>query len=434
MVGGALSLSASLLVARQSVAVVGAGVAGVTAAYLLDSKFDVTLFECNDYIGGHTNTIEIDTGPDSGSAVDTGFIVLNDRTYPQLQRLLKRLNVEVRAADMSFSFYCEQQRNGYASRGLNTLFAYRRNIFSPTYLAFLGQVLRFWRESLADLSAGLLAEMNVAQYLQRRCFSKYFFENYLAPFAGAIWSAPQQGVLEFPIELLVRFFKNHGMLSYSDQPQWQTVVGGSSQYIRAFERQFSGKILKRLGVAKIERTQTGVNLRMTDSSLATFDRVIVATHADQALQLLEQPSAVEQKLLGAWRYQSNDVLLHTDVSLMPPLKRLWAAWNYSRYAGEDQSLPVSVTYSMNILQGLRTHKHYCVSLNPRRAINPQHVVRHLVYEHPVFDFAALKSQSRLAELNVDDRVKFCGSYFGYGFHEDAVAAATKVVESYGVSL
>ena len=420
--------------ARQTLAVVGAGVAGVTAAYLLDSLFDVTLFDRNDYIGGHTNTIDICSGPDNGSAVDTGFIVLNDRTYPRLHRLLARLGVAVRSADMSFSFYCEQQRNGYASRGLNTLFAYRRNLFSPSYIAFLSEVLRFWRRSVRDLEDGVLDGLNVAQYLERAQFSKYFFENYLAPFAGAIWSAPQQGVLEFPIELLVRFFKNHGMLSYCDQPQWQTVVGGSREYIRAFERVFKGKIVKRLAVEKIERTQSGIQVRMADSSLATFDRVIIATHADQALPLLERPSTLERELLGAWSYQSNDVVLHTDLSFLPPNKRLWAAWNYSRYAGDDLALPVSVTYSMNILQGLKTQSHYCVSLNPRRAIQDRHVVSRLVYDHPVFDFAALKSQSRLAQINFDDRIKFCGSYFGYGFHEDAVAAAANVVESFGVTL
>lgn len=419
---------------RERVAVIGGGVAGVTSAYLLDHKFDVTLYERNQYIGGHTNTIDISDGPDKGSAVDTGFIVLNDRTYPLLHRLLKRLNVAVRSADMSFSFYCQQQCNGYASRGLNTLFAYRRNIFRAAYLRFLGEVLRFWRCSVGDLNRGFLVGLSVAHYLEKKRFSKYFFDNYLSPFAGAIWSAPPQDVMEIPMELLVSFFKNHGMLSYSDQPQWQTVVGGSREYIRAFERVFSGKIIKGQAISKIERTAQGVLVRSSDSSVANFDRVIVATHANQALQLLEQPERLEQQLLGAWRYQPNDVLLHTDVSLLPPHRRLWAAWNYNRYRGDDSSKPVSVTYSMNILQGLKTKRHYCVSLNPRRNIGDQHLLQHLIYDHPVFDFAALQSQSRLSQLNQGERIKFCGSYFGYGFHEDAVAAATRAVESLGVAL
>lgn len=419
---------------KERVAIIGAGVAGITAAYLLDQKFDVTLFEKNDYVGGHTNTIDITSGLDSGTAVDTGFIVLNDRTYPLLHKLLKRLGVSVRSADMSFSFYSEKDRNGYASRGLNTLFAYRANLFNASYWRFLSEVLRFWRQSVADLEVGKLVNITVSEYLRINKYSTYFFENYLAPFAGAIWSAPQQGVLDFPIELLVRFFKNHGMLSYSDQPQWQTVVGGSREYVRAFERVFGGKIVRNAGILGVRRSEDAVQVRLADSSLSGYDRVIIATHADQALNLLEDPNPLEQELLGVWKYQSNDVFLHTDVSQLPPNRRLWAAWNYTRFSADDVSKPVSVTYSMNILQGLQTLNHYCVSLNPRRPIEQKHLLRHLVYEHPIFDFAALRSQDRLQDLNLSKRLKFCGSYFRYGFHEDAVGAAVNAVQELGVTL
>ena len=420
--------------AGQNIAVVGGGVAGIVAAYLLREKHQVTLFEQNDYLGGHTNTIEIPDGPDAGLAVDTGFIVLNDATYPLFRKFLDRLGVATRNTEMSFGFQCLETGLVYAGTNLNGLFALRRNLVNLAFLRFLMEVGRFNNRARVDLQQSRVPAVTLGEYLQRGRFSKTMIENYLLPMAAAIWSTPALRVTDFPAHAFLRFFSNHGLLSIQDRPQWQTVVGGSHAYVKAFQREFRGDIRLRAGVRRILRQENGIRLQLAGGEIRSFDQVVVAGHADQALRLLGDPSGEEQRLLSAWTYQSNRTVLHTDASLLPVRKAARAAWNFTREAAGEDGRPVFVTYYMNRLQGLQATRDYCVTLNRRDDFRPETVIAEFDYHHPRYDFAALEVQPHLPQLNGQRRTWFCGSYFGYGFHEDAVRSAVAVGAGFGAGL
>ena len=417
----------------QKVAVIGGGVAGIVTAYLLQKKHQVTLFEKNRYLGGHTNTIEIEDGPDAGLAVDTGFIVLNDKTYPLFHRFLERLGIATRKTEMSFGFQCLQSGLVYAGTNLNGLFALRRNLVSLAFFRFLMEIGRFSSQARADLSQGRIPPVTLGEYLHQGRYSRAMIENYLLPMAAAIWSTPALQVTDFPAHAFLNFFSNHGLLSLQDRPEWQTVVGGSHAYVKAFQRDFTGEIRLSAGVRQVVRNQDGVQVQLADGENHRFDQVVIAGHADQALALLGDPSTEEQRLLGAWTYQSNRTVLHTDASLLPERKAAWAAWNFTRES-TGEARPVFVTYYMNRLQGLQAEQDYCVTLNRHEAFRPETVIAEFDYHHPQYDFAALASQARLPELNGRRRTWFCGSYFGYGFHEDAVRSAVVVGADFGASL
>lgn len=420
---------------KQKVAVIGGGVAGIVSAYLLQHHYDITLFEQNDYLGGHTNTIEISQGVDAGLAVDTGFIVLNDATYPLFQKFLARLGVETRVADMSFGFQCLQSGLVYAGNDLNGLFAQRRNLISPSFFRFLLEIARFCKKARKDLEAGLVKDGTLGEYLQEGNFSPYMVENYLLPMAAAIWSTPAMQAADFPAKSFLRFFKNHGLLSLRNRPQWRTVVGGSFAYVKAFQRQFSGQIKLKSGVEKIFREGDGVRLKFCDATSSKFDQVIIATHADQALNLLGDPSPDEQRLLAPWYYQINRTVLHTDASVLPTQRPAWSAWNFTREAaGESDAQPVFVTYYMNLLQGLQAKHHYCVTLNRPESFQAAKVIAQFDYQHPQYNFDSLETQAQLPQLNGQRNSWFCGSYFGYGFHEDAVRSAVAVAKGLGGQL
>ncbi len=419
---------------QQNIAVIGGGVAGIVAAYLLQQRHRVSLFEQNDYLGGHTNTIEITAGPDAGLAVDTGFIVLNDATYPLFQRFLARLGVKTRAAEMSFGFQCRQTGLVYAGTDLNGLFAQRRNLVSPSFFRFLLEIARFSRQARRDLEAGAVPTVTLGEYLQRGRFSPFMVANYLLPMAAAIWSTPTLRAADFPAEAFLRFFSNHGLLSFRNRPQWRTVVGGSFAYVKAFRKQFDGEIQLNAGVERVFREPDGVRLHFADGTTRHFDQLVIACHADQALRLLGDPSADEQRLLGPWRYQSNHTVLHSDASLLPEQRSAWAAWNFTRETSADDSQPVYVSYYMNRLQGFQAAQDYCVTLNRPEAIAPQSVIAEFDYQHPQYSFDSLATQSQLPQLNGRNRSWFCGSYFGYGFHEDAVRAAAAVAAGFGAAL
>ncbi len=417
------------------VAVVGGGVAGIVSAYLLQHKYQVTLFEQNHYLGGHTNTIEIKDGPDAGLAIDTGFIVLNDATYPLFQKFLAQLGVATRNSEMSFGFQCLQSGFVYAGNNLNGLFAQRGNLFSLKFYRFLLEIARFNKQARQDLATGTVPHETLGEYLQRGHFSKFMSTHYLLPMAAAIWSTPTLWAAEFPAESFLRFFNNHGLLSFSNRPQWKTVVGGSYSYIKAFCKTFTGDILLNAGVENVFRTKTGVRLQLSDGRSEEFDRVVIATHADQALRLLGDPSADEQRLLAPWQYQLNRTVLHTDASLLPPQRAAWSAWNFTREAtqhAEDQ--PVFVSYYMNRLQGLTAQRDYCVTLNRSESFHPETVIAEFAYQHPQYSFSSLSTQAELPNLNGVRNTWFCGSYFGYGFHEDAVRSAVAVGKALGVDL
>ena len=413
------------------IAVVGGGVAGIVAAYLLQGRYLVTLFEADTRLGGHTNTVSIESGPDSGLEVDTGFIVLNDQTYPTFHAFLAKLGVAVRTSDMSFSYESRESGFYYAGTTLDGLFSQRRNIVSPKFYRFLNEVAGFCREGRRLLSGGGAgktgpSEVTLKQFLDQGSYSQFMRESYLLPMAAAIWSAPLDQILDFPAITLLRFFSNHGLLSLRDRPNWQTVIGGSHSYIQAFVKSFKGSI--RCG-APVELVSCGIDsalVQVRGQAAEKFDAVVIAAHADQALQIIKEPNSLEQELLGSWSYQQNLALLHTDRSVMPKDRRAWASWNYIRERGAAPGRPVFVSYHMNRLQGFAARSEYFVTLNAESSIDPKSVIGRFNYQHPVFDAQSVGTQNRLSGMQGLDRRYFCGSYFGYGFHEDAVSSAVKV--------
>lgn len=419
---------------RQKIAVVGGGVAGIVAAYLLQRKHDVVLFESNDYLGGHTRTIEIDDGPDAGTAVDTGFIVLNNQTYPLFMNFLGQLGVTTRVSEMSFGFQCRQTGLVYAGTNLNGLFAQKRNLVSCSFLRFLLEIARFCKNARTDLKEDRIPKITLGEYVAKGQYSKNMIENYLVPMAAAIWSTPAVKVNEFPAEPFLRFFSNHGLLSFRNRPIWQTVTGGSFSYVKAFEASFRGHIHLASAVKQVFRHPHKVELVFSGGRTIDFDQVVVATHADQALQLLGDPSNEEKKYLSPWKYSKNYTVLHVDNELLPKQKSAWAAWNFTRDHTGQHEQPVYVTYYMNRLQGLETERDYCVTLNRNEPFKPGSVIAEMVYQHPLYTFDAMQTQSRLPDLNGQRRTFFCGSYFGYGFHEDAVKAGVKAAECFGISI
>jgi len=419
---------------RLKIAVIGSGVAGITASYLLQRGHDVTLYEKNDYIGGHTHTILIEEGPDAGTPVDTGFIVLNDRTYPLFNRFLSQLNVSIKKTDMSFSYACRKSGLQYASRNFNTIFAQRYNLLRPSFWQMLLGIVRLNSKTRRKLQQGNLYGLSLGEYFEQEGFGKNLIENYLIPMAAAIWSTSDAGMMDFPAESFFRFFENHGLLTITDQPQWYVIDGGSHSYVKAFLESFRGRVFKNHGVISVLRTEAGPVIRIENGEEEQYDRVIIAAHADEACRMLADPSPDEIRLLSPWQYIANDTLLHTDISLLPSNHRAWASWNYMRENERESEFPVRVTYHMNRLQHLTTEKHYCVTLNPGKTIRREHIIRDLAYTHPLFTFEALKSQKELATLNGRRNTYFCGSYLGSGFHEDAVRSAVKVAERFGIEL
>ena len=416
------------------IAVVGAGVSGIVAAYLLQRNFEVTLFEKNDGLGGHTNTFVIEDGPDSGTSIDTGFIVLNDKTYPLFNEFLRQLDVPVEDSDMSFSFCCKMTGQYYAGTSLNGLFARRRNLINPSYYLLLYSIARFCRLSVEDLISGRLKGLSLGDYLSSKRFPGVFSEQYLLPMGAAIWSAPFDEMLRYPAEAFVSFFKNHGLLSLKDRPCWKTLSQRGQSYIQAFTRTFQGKIRTGAIVQSVRRTETGAFLRIGNGEEIPFDRVIIACHGDQALRLLADPSSKESELLGSWKYQKNHTVLHSDPTFLPPSTKAWASWNLLRDPVHEGDSPVCVTYHMNRLQNLRTQLNYFVTLNPTHPIDPSRVHYEVDYEHPIYTQQSMDSQQGIRELSGVRNTYYCGSYLGFGFHEDAVRSAVEVAHALGVDL
>jgi predicted NAD/FAD-binding protein len=412
---------------RRKVAVIGGGVAGIVAAHLLQDSCEVTIFEKEDYLGGHTHTVSVPHGPDAGTPVDTGFIVFNEATYPLFIRFLEELEVPSRETQMSFGFHCERTGLFYAGTDLDGIFAQRSNAFSASYYRFLFEIVRFCRQGKADLQhAQELGTLD--DYVARHRFSSFMVENYLLPMAAAIWSTPAGRVGQFPALSFLRFFNNHGLLSLLDRPKWRTVAGGSCSYVRAFLRRFRGTVRLEAPIAKVLRGAAGVSVEVAGEEPRIFDDVFIAAHADQALRLLGDPSPEEARLLGAWRYEENTTVLHTDVSVLPPTPKAWACWNFRREAREESR--VYVTYAMNLLQGLSAQTQYLVTLNRPSPHEESQVLASLVYHHPVYTRESMDTQSSLASLNGHRSTYFCGSYFGFGFHEDAVRSSHEAVAKF----
>lgn len=424
------------LVYKPRIAVIGGGVAGILSCYLLQNQNEVTLFEKNDYVGGHTNTIIVTEGPDAGTPVDTGFIVLNNWTYPNLHHFLKKLQISVRPSDMSFGYYCEASNLQYAGTTLNGLLAQRSNIFRYRFHQLACDLLRFNRTAQKEIRTGSdLRSISLGNYLEKHRYSESFVQNYLIPISSAIWSTDREEMLDFPAEVFLRFFQHHGLLNIFNRPQWQTVIGGSSSYVQAFLKQFPGTVRLKTSIQCVQRNSENIRIFLETGESMTFDFIIFAVHADEVLNLLESPTEEEKRLFGVWRYQRNETVLHTDISIMPPNKRAWASWNVIREKDSLQNNPVSMTYDMNRLQGLCTKKRYLVSLNLQKRIDSREVLKTIYYTHPTFNLASLESREKIKQLNGKNRTYFVGSYFGYGFHEDAVRSSVEMTQQFfGASL
>lgn len=403
---------------QPTCAVVGAGVAGVVAAYLLQKRYQVDLWESAGRLGGHTNTFEVADGPDAGLGVDTGFIVFNGETYPLFQRFLEELKVPKQLSDMSYGYFCEQTGWGYGGHDLNTFFGQRDKIFNPDFLRFALDVARFNLTSLGRLKRGGI-QGSLGEYL--RPYSRTFVRHYILPLGSSIWSAPLERILDFPAQTFVRFFANHGLLRVLRRPDWYTVSGGSHRYLKAFLQGFSGQVRLNSPVRQVRRTGQGFEVEGRH-----YDAVVLATHADVALSQLAEPTALQKQALGRWRYLANRAVLHQDVRVLPSNSRLHASWNYRRAQGSER-LP-TLTYDMNRLQKLKTDQRYLVTLNPQNELN--RMLGEWTYHHPQFDGSSEASQALLPQLN-EDNLAFCGSYHRFGFHEDAVMSAAAAAASLG---
>jgi predicted NAD/FAD-binding protein len=406
----------------MKIAIVGTGIAGNYAAYRLAKKHDITVFESSQRIGGHTNTIEVDDGG-RALAVDTGFIVYNDATYPNFLALLDELGVESQASDMSFSVTGGESGLEYNGSSLNRLFAQRSNLFRPSFYRMLMDILRFNREA-----PGLIEQpdfdLSLGEYLDRNGYSRNFTEHYILPMGSAIWSATAERMRAMPAVFFVRFFQNHGLLSVNDRPQWRVIKGGSARYVEKLVAGHRDRIRTGAAVESVRRFPDHVEIRAKGCEAERFDRVILACHSDQALAMLADPTPDEQEVLGAIAYQRNEAVLHTDTALMPKRRRAWAAWNYNIPAVPgQQGGKVTLTYNMNILQGLDASREYCVTLNNTDAIDPQKILRVIQYDHPIFTERAVAAQSRHRAINGARRTYYCGAYWRYGFHEDGVVSA-----------
>jgi predicted NAD/FAD-binding protein len=415
------------------IAIVGGGVSGLTAAYLLARKHEVVVFEQDRRIGGHTNTVDV---TESGRTipVDTGFIVFNDRTYPNFIALMQKLGVESRESSMSFSVRCERTGLEYNGTSFRTLFAQKRNALRPRFLRMLTEILRFNREALEALKAD--SEQTLGAYLERNRYSATFRDYYVVPMGAAIWSAPAAAMLAFPLRFFVAFFKNHGMLSVNDRPVWRTVVGGSRSYLGPLCRSFANSVRLDAPVISVRRDDPGVLVRWKPPTEAAreerFDHVIMACHSDQALKLLADPTNAEREVLGAMPYQENEAILHTDASVLPRRRPAWAAWNY--HVPATPLARVSVTYSMNILQGIDSRTQYLVTLNRSDIIAPEKILRRIVYHHPQYTLAGVDARARWREISGTRNTHYCGAYWANGFHEDGVSSALRVGAAFGESL
>jgi uncharacterized protein len=405
------------------IAIIGAGISGLTAAHLLHPEHEIVVYEAGDHVGGHANTVRVDT-EDATWQVDTGFIVLNDRNYPRFEALLDHLGVARQPTDMSFSVSAQDEDFEYSSGGLRGLVAQPSNLARPRFLRMVADYVRFNRAARA-LLADADDERSLGAFLQDEGFSPWFVERLLVPQAAAVWSADPGQMWSFPARFLVAFFAHHGMLSLTGRPQWSTIAGGSARYVEALTAPFADRIRVRTPIAAVTRHPTHVEVVPDGHGADEFDEVVIAAHADQALGLLTDPSAAEAEILGAFPYQPNEAVLHTDRALLPRRRAAWAAWNYHLLA--EPRGRCAVTYYMNHLQSLEADRPFCVTLNRTAAIAPEHVIRVIPYAHPVFTREAMAAQRRHAEISGVSRTHYCGAYWHWGFHEDGVVSAHDAV-------
>lgn len=408
----------------KKIAIIGSGISGLTSAYLLSKKHQVTLFEKNDSLGGHTATVEVEHQEDRLN-IDTGFIVFNDKTYPLFLSLLNEIGINKQATEMSFSVHNQQTGLEYNGHNLNTLFAQRRNILRPSFWRLIQEILRFnkkckqlYVDGISDLS------LTLGQFLKQEQFSRFFAEHYILPMGAAIWSTSLSEMEAFQLQFFVRFFEHHGLLNIADRPQWYVIPDGSKQYIKPLTRPFAENIVLNADIQTVTRLNDQVQIQFSSGEMQAFDEVVFACHSNQAKALLGDISEKETSILSAIPYSANSVVLHTDTSLLPKRKAAWASWNY-QLSGNRQR-PASVTYNMNILQGLTSRHTYCVTLNQSDDINPESILKTFEYHHPVFNTQSMAAQERRSEICGHSHTHFVGAYWYNGFHEDGVRSAVDV--------
>ncbi len=412
------------------IAIVGSGISGMTAAYLLHAEHDITVFEANDYIGGHTHTVDVDWQGEQ-HAIDTGFIVCNDRTYPNFLKLLDSLKVARQPTSMSFSVRCQRSGLEYNGTSLNTMFAQRRNLFRPSFYRMIRDILRFNREALKVLESDQ-ETLTVDEYLIKHNYSSQFAEQYLVPMGAAIWSCPPGVFRQFPLRFIVEFYHHHGLLSLRNRPQWYVIQGGSRCYVEQLTAAFREKIRLKSPVSSVSRYLDRVEVRAKEQAPEVFDQIVFACHSDQALRILTDASEVEQQVLKEFPYQENTAILHTDPAVLPKAKKAWASWNYSLLQDETQA--ATVTYNMNILQSLSSSYVFNVTLNETDRIAPESIIQTMTYHHPIYTTHRKAAQERHQELIGQNRTSFCGAYWGNGFHEDGVNSALAVCKTFGRTL
>jgi predicted NAD/FAD-binding protein len=406
-------------------AIIGTGIAGMGCAHFLHPNSELTIYEQNDYVGGHTNTVTVD---EDGKPVyiDTGFMVFNFKTYPNLCKLFNEIKAPIKKTDMSFSVQYLPTGLEYSGSSVNHLFAQRKNIFNLKYMKMLMQIGRFNKESVKILDDPKYANYSIGEYVKEFGFGEDMLWKYLVPMSSAVWSTPMEQMLDFPAVTLIRFFLNHGFLGLDTQHQWYTLENGSQSYREILIKPFKDRISINKKAIKVIREADGkVTIHTSDGSKETFDRVIIASHGDQALAMLDKPTSEENRLLSNFKYQYNKAVLHTDSSIMPKAKLAWSSWNYSIKMQEGKLTPTTI-YWMNRLQGVSDKKDYFVSINPHDGLDETKIIKELDYDHPLFDVPAINAQSELHKLNETGPIYFCGSYFKYGFHEDAFASAVQL--------
>ncbi|PSU87715.1 FAD-dependent oxidoreductase [Photobacterium kishitanii] len=411
----------------MKIAVIGSGISGLTAAWYLRHQHDITLFEANDYAGGHTATVDVEV--ESGQyAIDTGFIVFNERTYPNFEQLLTELDIQGQASEMSFSVHNDNNGLEYNGHDLRSLFAQKKNLFKPQFYRFLYEITKFNRLAKQTAYEEIEQQQTLGDFLQQHDLSEYFTENYILPMGAAIWSSSLADMRKIPLDFFLRFFLNHGLLDVVNRPQWYVIPGGSREYVKRMLVEMETLIRLNSPVQQVSRLNEQVYITVNDT-VDVFDHVIFACHSDQALALLADSTPNEQQILSAMTYQDNEVVLHIDEDILPDAKGAWASWNYHlplNKEGSQQQLP-ALTYNMNILQGIDAPETFCVTLNQTQDIDPSKILRQFTYAHPVFNRNSIKAQQQRYLINGIENTWFCGAYWYNGFHEDGVRSALDVI-------
>jgi predicted NAD/FAD-binding protein len=412
------------------IAIIGGGISGMVAAYLLNQDHDITLFEANGYIGGHTHTVDVEREGQRYS-VDTGFIVFNEVTYPNFVKLIKQLGVPYHSSRMTFSLKSEPEGKEYSAHNLNTIFGQRRNLLDPSFYAMVRDILRL-RGEFSRLIQEIGEEKPLVPYLRSRGYSKRFIDFFLIPMAAAIWSADPGSAERFPLRTFARFFLNHGILEVKNPFEWKVVTGGSARYVEKLTASFLERIRLGAPIHKVMRHADRVEVFPVNGGMERFDQIVLACHSDQALALLADPSTAEREVLSAIPYQENLAVLHTDASVLPERRNLWASWNYLiPRAGTGRAV---LTYDMNLLQSLTSTEEFCVTLNMPSGIEERKKIGTYLYHHPQYTLAAPAAQQRHVEISGRNRTHYCGAYWGYGFHEDGVKSALAACRFFGKGL